>query len=83
MSKRYILIDEETGEKTSIILEPDEIAVLDRHVEQMIELEKKIGRSYVGWTRLHALATSAAVYGIEELREEYETPGAATPGESR
>lgn len=83
MSKRYILIDEETGEQTGITLEPDEIAVLDRHAEHMSELEKTIGSSPVGWTRLHVLAVSVVMHGIEALQEKCETPAAGTAGESR
>lgn len=83
MSKRYILIDEETGEKTSIILKPDKIAVLDRHAERMAELERTISMGPVSWTRLHVLAVSVVMYGIETLQEIYETPAAGTAGESR
>lgn len=82
MNKRYILIDEETGEKASITLEPDKLAVLDQHVEHMIEFEKTGGWEPLGWTRLQVLAVVAVRYGIGKLREEYETPAAGTAGES-
>lgn len=83
MSKRYILIDEETGEKTGITLEAEEIAILDKHVEHMVEFEKTLSLNPVGWTRLHVLAVVAVRYGIEKLWAEYETPAAGTAGESR
>lgn len=83
MSKRYILIDEETGEETGITLGPEEIAVLDKRAEHMNEFKKMNGSNSSDWTRLHVLAVSVVIYGIEKLQEEYETPAAGTAGESR
>lgn len=83
MSKRYILIDEETGEKTGITLEPDEIALLDRHAEHMNDFKKNNGFHSPDWTRLHVLAVSVVMYGIEFIQKEYETPAAGTAGESK